>query len=526
MEDKTITEEDEEREVDEVLAILKDPNLFDKITIQEFDKTIAGEIHTRRTIFLCNNKIFVKNLQAPRNILVNGESNIGKSYVCRMVWRIFPEDLWEYATKISPEAFTYWHNSNFEPEWTWDGKGCYIEDISQKLANSDTFKVMASEGSRAIIVIKHRAVDVKIKGKPVMLATSAETEPKFEVLNRFDIIALDDTETQTKKIMEMQSREAEKGYLDIYDEGITKALSLLKRIKVRIPFARSLNKYFPKHQLRIRRDFPRFFDLIKASCALHQYQREKDEDGYYLPEEQDYLLAKEALEKIRSSSAIAGIAGLTHRLKRAFLACMELAEEKNPFTAKEIHAHSPFVSQKSWYDYLDKLAALNLLKIGLERREESDKQVTVYMPIGVKVLELPSFEEVNVVNEPIYLKTSKEEDNSSIPSITSNGKKGSIPSNANKEHDQAPVPQEQLKISEEKLIQGPKQRKTKITIVREAIKRLEAKGGKLIRIEELAKEVDKETNGLIDIDYLEDIIDKLARAGDIFKPKKGFIQRI
>jgi replicative DNA helicase Mcm len=64
--------------------------------------------------------------------------------------------------------------------------------------------------------------------------------------------------------------------------------------------------------------------------------------------------------------------------------------------------------------------------------------------------------------------------------------------------------------------------KSKIIFVREAISRLESRFGKLIPMEEL----DKELEGKMEREIVEEVIDKLAMAGDVFKPKRGFIQRM
>jgi len=64
--------------------------------------------------------------------------------------------------------------------------------------------------------------------------------------------------------------------------------------------------------------------------------------------------------------------------------------------------------------------------------------------------------------------------------------------------------------------------KSKIVIVREAINRLESRLGKLVPLEELSKELSEK----MDEDTINEIIDKLAIAGDIFKPKRGFIQKM
>lgn len=64
--------------------------------------------------------------------------------------------------------------------------------------------------------------------------------------------------------------------------------------------------------------------------------------------------------------------------------------------------------------------------------------------------------------------------------------------------------------------------KNKILIVKEAIVRLESRLGKLIPIEEISKELGEK----MDNETIEDVVEKLAIAGDIFKPKRGFIQRM
>jgi len=62
----------------------------------------------------------------------------------------------------------------------------------------------------------------------------------------------------------------------------------------------------------------------------------------------------------------------------------------------------------------------------------------------------------------------------------------------------------------------------KIILVKETLSRLESKLGKLIPIEELEKALD----GKISDAELEEAINRLAKEGDIFRPKKGFVQRI
>jgi replicative DNA helicase Mcm len=62
----------------------------------------------------------------------------------------------------------------------------------------------------------------------------------------------------------------------------------------------------------------------------------------------------------------------------------------------------------------------------------------------------------------------------------------------------------------------------KIIMVKEAIASLESRLGKLIPVEELERAIEGKLSEI----ELEEAVDQLSKAGDIFRPKKGFIQRI
>ena len=65
-------------------------------------------------------------------------------------------------------------------------------------------------------------------------------------------------------------------------------------------------------------------------------------------------------------------------------------------------------------------------------------------------------------------------------------------------------------------------KRSKILTVREAISKLESRMGKLIPIEELQKTLGETISEI----ELEEAITQLSKSGDIFRPKKGFIQRL
>jgi len=69
---------------------------------------------------------------------------------------------------------------------------------------------------------------------------------------------------------------------------------------------------------------------------------------------------------------------------------------------------------------------------------------------------------------------------------------------------------------------NPASQRGKINIVRETIETLENRLGKLIPLEE----VENALRGKMSQTEFEEAVDKLVRAGDLFRPKKGYIQRM
>jgi replicative DNA helicase Mcm len=62
----------------------------------------------------------------------------------------------------------------------------------------------------------------------------------------------------------------------------------------------------------------------------------------------------------------------------------------------------------------------------------------------------------------------------------------------------------------------------RVILVREALSRLEGRMGKLIPIEEVHKELEEKMNK----ESIEEGIQKLKQTGDIFEPRKGYVQRV
>ena len=400
--------------------ILYNPLIF-QIIQKELDKKIVGELEARHTILLTALGSLVTNRTASSfNLMINSKSGAGKDYVAQKVLDIFPNWMVHRRTRISPAAFTYWHNSKYEPQWTWDNKICYLQDISNSVLNCDVFKVMVSEGSHATIVKEQRAIDIEIKGKPAMIITTTNTTPVEEMLRRFPIIELDETEEQTKAIMLRWGRFSKNGGGESYDAQVKAALGRLKPQKVLVPYAEVLAEHMDANNVILRTNFIRLMDYIKASAALHQYQRKLTEfDTAIVAEPIDYEFARLAIQATLSNPHHIP---LTKKQKR-LLQVME-GMEGEWHKVSEIRAKATFLSQKTLYKYLDTLAEFFF---DVESRqgvrddgEPTGKPYMVYKLQKVKDVKLLQLGELGeflggnytnytnyIVNMPTYLSLSK-----------------------------------------------------------------------------------------------------------------------
>jgi hypothetical protein len=377
------------------ITLLKNPKFLEIIINEISKKKVVGETETVRSIIIVSYVRKVKNAKrTSSNLLLNDESGIGKDYTTKATLDIMPKDEVIFRTKITQELLTYWHNATKEPLWTWDGKIFYIEDIPSDIINSDVFKVFSSGGSTATVLVKQKPVDIEVNGKPAMIVTSFGANLNHENLRRYPICFLDDSEEQTLKIMERQSEEDETGNIEEYDPVIVEALKFIKIVKVVIPFAKLLPKYFPKSRL-MRTHYKRFLDYIKSSACLHQYQREKDGKGNIIAEWLDYDIARMVLLKTTSNPCMIPLTKNLIDLLKYF--------ENNPnnfYAVRDLESIFAF-SEKTIQGHVRTLFKYGFLSCQNITKEGVNRPVPAYTYNKKNEIKIPSSKEIlEVINNP------------------------------------------------------------------------------------------------------------------------------
>lgn len=369
---------------------LKDPHLLENLK-REVQLSVVGEDESIKTLIIATAGKDVKNSHtASYNLIVNGPSGVGKDFVVKAVANLWPKEVCVQRTRISPTAFTYWHNSKFEPEWSWDGKILVLQDISEGVLNSDVFKVMQSDGSSATIVIKNMACDIIIKGKPVCIITTAKSSPNPELVRRNTMCYLDEHEDQTKAILKKQAKQAALGIIEKPNEELLDALRYLKRVNVIIPFADHFVDQFPTNNIIMRTSFNRFVDYIKASAALHQCQRKIDAEGNIIASGEDYNISADIFRHLTKNDSMIPLTRDQQEILAAF------KEPGFKYSVETLSNTLP-ISDKWLRIQLDRLVELGILEVEGLKIELSDRTVRHYSKVLIdNKLDLKSYEDLKI----------------------------------------------------------------------------------------------------------------------------------
>jgi len=378
----------------EVHELLTQPDLFD-IILKEPSKFIVGEQRTLKTIFLVSHggSLVINSKPTSSNLCVNARSGSGKDACCNAIAKLFEEEQDVFVrTKISPQVFTYYKQEEIKKgKFSWNGKKMFIQDCTAELLNCDTFKTRTSGAERSTIVIRNKAVDFLSGGKPSIVITTAESEPKNELLRRFSTCYLDESKDQTKEIMKRQAVLDEDGTEIVYDLSVKKALQKMKQCKVTVPFAKMIAEYFIKsnyfESVTFRTHFPRILDYVKFSAAIYQFQRQKGANGSLIAQPEDWDNIVPCVQAITQNRL--GF-GFTHKENKLIQIC----KGEGFLSASQIMRYNPPYSEKGLYKALEKLAQLEVFDLDTEVREKSKDVMLFKLKEGVLDMQIPSYQEI------------------------------------------------------------------------------------------------------------------------------------
>jgi len=354
------------------------------LMVNEAGKLIVEESDTIRSLIIIIAGKYVANAEATStNILINGSSGAGKDWTVVRTLDLFPESSFEKYTRISPRVLNYLHSK--DETFTWDNKVLYLEDVSNEVLNSEVLKLLASGGNKAAIVDNGRERELHVKGKPVLILTSTFADPNNEQLRRFPILKLKESPEKTRRINRERAKWEMNGKPDI-DPLIPIGLVMLPRVDVIVPFSDRIAEIFPYQNVISASAFSRFNDYIKASAALHQYQRKKDDKGRTIADGIDYEIARDVFRKITEDNGLIPVTN-TERMVLNVL-------NDNPQGIESIETNVQRISQRQIRRILNNLSEKGFAKKNHDQYTGGRPKILYSLGPKGEAIELPSFEEL------------------------------------------------------------------------------------------------------------------------------------
>lgn len=274
---KTDHQEMTEQEKDEAMEFLKSKDLLDKIIA---DFKACGQIGEETNLLLGYLVTISRKLSTPLAVLVVSRSGSGKTTLQDTILSFTPPEDYEKYTRLTDQALFY------KTEDALKHKLLAIEE--EKGASGCAYSLRNLQSSHALSIaatVKDPATgklktDVyKVSGPTaIMITTTFSEDFDYETYNRFIILTIDESMSQTRRILERQRlNETIEGIVDKKRREKIKrrhhnAQRLLKMLEIANPYSNQLT--FIDTILRARREQPKYLAIIKTIALLRQYQKE------------------------------------------------------------------------------------------------------------------------------------------------------------------------------------------------------------------------------------------------------------
>ena len=316
---------------------------------------IIGEENSRLLLFLITISYLNKS---PLHGIVQGSSGSGKTHIISRIADLMPQEDVLRFTRITESSLYNWG------EFDLFQKIIIIEDLDglKEDALYALREFISNQVLRSSVTIKDKKGNNKsshkiVKGQFSSLSATTKGETYEDNMNRSFIIAINESEEQTEKIINYQNQRVA-GHINRDEEQ--KAINFIQKIVRNLKHYEVINPYATQIQLpnnvkNKRRLNEMFQSIIKQITILHQYQRET-KDNFLVTEIEDIENAVEILFEsilLKIDELDGSLRQFFEKLKKSFK-----DEHFNRFEAMEVTGFKKTQLQF----YLNDLVRLEYLK--------------------------------------------------------------------------------------------------------------------------------------------------------------------
>lgn len=305
-------------------GLLDDPCLLDRVDEVLAHRGLAGDRRLARLIYLALTSRF---LDRPVNLVVEGPSAAGKTFLVSHVVALFPEEAIYNLTAASERALAYTEQ---------DLQHCVIvigeaAGLHRDGVGATIMRTITWEGRLTYEFVEKtsRGLNPRRIEKPgptgFITTTTKSLDP--ELATRVLSITVRDDPEQSRLVVRSAGRRAATGRAEVDVAPFVAAqrwLATAGSREVIVPFAEVLADLVDVGSVRVRRDFVQLLSLIKASALLHQRQRGRDGAGTVVAAQDDYRIVHGLAADLFGTAAADG---LTQAQREAVDAVASLCSE-------------------------------------------------------------------------------------------------------------------------------------------------------------------------------------------------------
>lgn len=277
----------------------KSKGLLKKVNDLIGESGVVGEQSNRLFLFV----VAVSHLmKKPLNVIIQGSSGSGKSYLIKKVSYLVPQEKVKRYTRLSEKSFYNFGEYDLCNTLIiiedYDGMNEEVEYAFREIQSNGSLisAISAKENDNAEIQTKDKIV----RGPIASMVATTKGEVYHDNSTRVFFISVDESKKQTTKIIDYKNCKAN-GEIKTEDENkardyLQKFVSTLKPLKVKNPYLKQINLPVPHDQLR------RLHELLEAFASqvtlIHQHQRSVAPTGgeqYVITEKEDMRLAIDLL---------------------------------------------------------------------------------------------------------------------------------------------------------------------------------------------------------------------------------------
>jgi hypothetical protein len=285
----------------QIEAFLRAPNLEQRF-LDLTKTTIQGEEELRELIYFLGLGAAVTD--RPNGLIIISLPGHGKSYVEEQMMKAFPKERVEQPTSVSEQVLNYLQDS-------YKGMIVRIDEIFGVAEGMETMRVWMSNGRLERWVTDpdtHKPIKLTVDGCPALFtSTIEEVEPQYGSRNWITHVTSDPDATRRIHDLQDEQQAAPRGTLDEEAEAVFKFLReatkwvMQNPVEVVVPFRYK----FPYHTGLMRREKPKFDNLVKFITQVYQLQRDNftfKGTKHVIASEQDFALAKKITSKFFMST--------------------------------------------------------------------------------------------------------------------------------------------------------------------------------------------------------------------------------